>query len=476
MNARDTDDDEVAELRRQNVALNEQVKRRLVRSDRQLSLSRAALGDQLRRVRLLDEYALAASSISDPTEILRLGLELLTKLFAFEQAAAFRVVRGFLVPVAMHAVGGMDGESTKMRGLEPVPVSSPYKHVRALLLAGATDPVVDDDARLLLACVDELYGRVAPPHEHRAALILPLHRRPGELLGVLVARRITRPQPYHEVLPGDDDRDVLDVVGKHLATAVTNVALVDDLRRSYADLGAAQAGLVEKERLAAVGEMSAQIAHEVRNPLGAIFNSVSRLRTVLAPTGESELLLRIVAEEAERLARIVDELLDFARPQVPAASLEGIDAVVRRAVDSARRGAELAEVDVSLWLEAANQEIVLDARMIEQAVVNLVLNAAQAMSGRGVLTVRTLIERTAETSFVRIDVVDAGCGVKAESAGRLFQPFFTTRASGTGLGLAVVKRFVAAHQGEVFFTSNCGAGTTFSIRLPARVPRGDRLR
>jgi len=255
------------------------------------------------------------------------------------------------------------------------------------------------------------------------------------------------------------------LIGHQLAVAVANARLYDDLKRSYGELARTQEELVKRERLAALGELSAVVAHEVRNPLGVIFNSLGSLRKLLRPTGDGAMLLDIVEEEADRLDRIVRDLLDFARPNEPALEPERLDGLLADTIQAAQGDRIPAGVKVELEVPPDLPLVRIDARMIRQVLLNLVLNGMQAMPRGGTLRVRA--ERDpADGRMVRVEFIDQGTGVPPELAPRIFQPFFTTKAAGTGLGLAVVKRFVDAHGGTIHFHSRQGEGTTFILRLP----------
>jgi signal transduction histidine kinase len=242
---------------------------------------------------------------------------------------------------------------------------------------------------------------------------------------------------------------------------VENARLYEDLRRSYAELERAQHRLIQRERLAALGELSAVVAHEVRNPLGVIFNSLGSLRRLVRPTGDAKLLLDIVGEEADRLNRIVGDLLDFARPSTPQLLPERIESVVEEAVGAAL-AQKPAEVEIVRELDPTLPPVPMDARLVRQAVLNVAVNAVQAMPRGGRITLRT--RRAGETVVVEIE--DTGAGIPAEVCARIFEPFFTTKASGTGLGLAVVKRIVEGHGGAVAVRNQPGSGAVFALSFP----------
>ncbi len=232
------------------------------------------------------------------------------------------------------------------------------------------------------------------------------------------------------------------------------------------ELRDAQIALVHRERLAAVGELAAVVAHEVRNPLGVIFNAVAALRRTGAPDAASESLYDILQEEADRLNRIVGDLLDFARPLQPALEPGDVTQFVREALANALSGNP--EVELLEEFERELPLLSLDARMIRQAFVNIAVNAVQAMPNGGSLEVLATREDRDGRAGVQIGFRDHGVGISSEHRARISEPFFTTKAKGTGLGLAVVKRIVQEHQGELRIDSVEKQGTTVSIWLPTQ--------
>jgi signal transduction histidine kinase len=289
----------------------------------------------------------------------------------------------------------------------------------------------------------------------RGYLALPLLVR-DRPIGAIIITDTRGPRRF---TPAEVERAA--AIVNQLAVAVENARLYEDLRRSYADLERAQQQLIQRERLAALGELSAIVAHEVRNPLGVIFNSLGSLRRLLRPAGDAKLLLDIVGEEADRLNRIVGDLLDFARPSTPELRPEPLERVVEEAV-----GAALAQrpagVEVERELDASVPPVPMDARLVRQAVLNVAVNAIQAMPRGGRIVVRT--RRDGDAAVLEIE--DSGAGIPEEVRGRIFEPFFTTKASGTGLGLAVVKRIVEGHGGAVSVAGRPGAGAIFALRFP----------
>lgn len=249
------------------------------------------------------------------------------------------------------------------------------------------------------------------------------------------------------------------------------VASARTLEEHAGRLAATQAELVKRERLAALGELSAVVAHEVRNPLAIMFNALSMLRREPPRpqggdegSGRADTLLGIVEEEAQRLRRLVDELLAFARPQSLHVAPSDVAGLVSSAVDAARH----VDPSASIVSEVASDvpAIECDAELIRGALVNLLSNALHATRHTQPVRVRA----TLEDGHVCVSVADDGTGVPPELVERLFTPFFTTRPTGTGLGLAVVRRVAEAHGGEARLASTGRGGTTFVLRLP--VARG----
>jgi signal transduction histidine kinase len=302
-------------------------------------------------------------------------------------------------------------------------------------------------------------------YKHLAILPLTIE---GKRAGMLTLARIAD-EPY-----GENELYSAEILGVQLASQLERARLYEDatrlyrdLKTSYDELARTQAELVRHERLAALGELAAVMAHEVRNPLGVIYNSLTTLKRLVRLEGDAEMLINIVGEEADRLNRIVGDLMDFVRPYELVKKFTAIEPVVASAVDSAAESVKQANVRVVTEFPAELPPFPVDAHLLKQALVNLIVNAVQAMPKGGLVTVRASTELRGDAAWLRLDVRDQGVGLTPRAAERIFQPFFTTKATGTGLGLAVVKRIIEAHLGEVGAAANeDGVGTTFTVRLP----------
>jgi signal transduction histidine kinase len=243
---------------------------------------------------------------------------------------------------------------------------------------------------------------------------------------------------------------------------------VRDLERANAALGDARESLERAERLATIGRLAAGIAHEVGNPLGAITAYVELARARLDPRHEASDFLGRIGAEATRIDAIVRDLLDFARPSAPV--LEPVDsaAAVEAAVRLARVQARFRDVEVAVDV-APGLRVRADERRLSQVLLNLLLNAADAMGGKGRVQVAVRPAEGAAASRVLLEVRDSGPGIAPEHLSMLFEPFFTTKApgQGAGLGLAVCHGIVASFGGTIAASNAPDGGAVFRLVLPA---------
>ncbi|MFY0582181.1 MASE1 domain-containing protein [Cystobacter fuscus] len=253
--------------------------------------------------------------------------------------------------------------------------------------------------------------------------------------------------------------------------------LNEELRASLEELATTQRELVHRERMAAVGELSASVAHEVRNPLGVIANAVAALTRSAQPDTNSTTwnLLGVMGEEVGRLDLLITGLVDFARPLEPNLLTQPLGPVVEGALESAlSTEPRPSTLQVTRAVDPSLPDIPLDAQLLHRALHNLFLNAVQAMPKGGSLRVEiTHSVKPPGPPHALITITDTGPGIAPEVMQRLFDPFFTTKALGTGLGLPIVRGIVEAHRGQVEVNSTLGQGTTILLRLPLHsTPRG----
>lgn len=220
----------------------------------------------------------------------------------------------------------------------------------------------------------------------------------------------------------------------------------------------------ESEKMAAMGGLAAGIAHEVRNPLGAIKTSAQFLEDKFTPHDELRRFSQLIIREVERLDCLVERLLNFTRPGERDFQYEEINELIDNVVTLATLKVTNANLKIVKEFSPVLPRIFVDAKRLSQAFLNIILNAMDAMSGGGRLTIRTVSET--ENERLRIEFSDTGEGIPPEQINKIFDPFFTTRTKGTGLGLAIVQQIILEHNGTINVQSNPGEGTTISIILP----------
>jgi len=241
-----------------------------------------------------------------------------------------------------------------------------------------------------------------------------------------------------------------------------NEALEDKVRERTEQLVKAQDELVRKEKLSTLGQVAGSVGHELRNPLGVMSNAVYFLQTVLGDADETtKEYLGILKDEIANADRIVGDLLDSVRTKPPQPEAANVKTLLEQTLAKFEIPAN---VSLSLEIPQALPPLLVDARQIQQVFRNLLSNGAEAMPTGGTLEIRA-VENSAENT-ITISVRDTGSGITEEGMARLFQPLFTTKPSGIGLGLMVVKNLTQANGGEVAVQSALGKGTTFSVTLP----------
>jgi signal transduction histidine kinase len=244
----------------------------------------------------------------------------------------------------------------------------------------------------------------------------------------------------------------------------TFAVIIMVLERARSESERLHARLREAERLATAGELAAGMAHEIRNPLSAILNATALLADETRLTGdERAATLAAMRTEARRLNRILSDFLKFARPQEARVApgdirdvLEHVSGLIR---DDRPRAAR---VDVKVAVEPGLPRFAFDRDQLIQVVWNLALNGVEAMNGRG----RLSLEGARHNGAVALAVTDTGPGIPAERRQRVFEPFYSGKPNGTGLGLTIAERIVAAHGGRIEIDSEPGGGTRVTLLFP----------
>jgi two-component system sensor histidine kinase PilS (NtrC family) len=222
--------------------------------------------------------------------------------------------------------------------------------------------------------------------------------------------------------------------------------------------------LRRNERLTALGTLAASVAHEVRNPLAAISGCAELLEDDVSE--EDKRLIRVIRSESARLADIVSELLDYTRPRELVRTNVELGRALVELADSFRADPTNASIELVVTVPKQPVPVELDISQLTQVLWNLVRNGAQAMDGEG----RLEVELEAVDDHVHMHVRDFGNGIEAAAIGKIFEPFYSTKSGGTGIGLALVHRIVEEHGGVIRVKSKVGEGTVFTVKLPRRAP------
>ena len=235
------------------------------------------------------------------------------------------------------------------------------------------------------------------------------------------------------------------------------------------ELEEAQDQLVRTEKLATLGQLAGGVGHELRNPLGAIKNAVYFLNMVLDdPDPDTKETLGILSREVTTSERIISSLLDYARVRSPMRRQVNLNELVRETVT---RIAVPENVEIAFHLGESLPPVVADPDQLVQVFSNIILNGCQAMPDGGEL----VIQSTGDNSrWVEVSVADAGVGISEDVLSKLFEPLFTTKAKGIGLGLPIVKGLVEGHEGVIEVKSQLGVGSTFTVRLPRSAGSAER--
>lgn len=248
-----------------------------------------------------------------------------------------------------------------------------------------------------------------------------------------------------------------------------NEELENKVRERTEQLLAAQDALVRKEKLAMLGQVAGNVGHELRNPLGVMNNAVFFLQTVLPAADDTvKEYLNIIKNEIAVSERIVTDLLDAVHTRAPNPEAVGVRELLEQTLG---RYTIPASVSVQLNIPATLPPLRVDALQIQQALRNLISNAVDAMPDGGTLEIAALENRAAGTISIRVH--DTGTGMAPPVLAQLFQPLFTTKARGIGLGLVVVKNLVQANGGSVHVASEPGKGSVFTVTLPCDSAAGD---
>jgi len=221
---------------------------------------------------------------------------------------------------------------------------------------------------------------------------------------------------------------------------------------------------LQTEKLSALGRMAAGIAHEINNPLAGILLYSSNLIKKVPEGGPLKEGLEVIVQETVRCRTIIQDLLEFSRGKEPQKIPADINDIMEKTLSILENEFRLHHISVEKNLSKKIPDNLLDVNQMQQVFVNLFLNAVEAIQEKGKITVRSCMDPGQKSQ--RVEISDTGCGVPSENISKIFEPFFSTKAKGTGLGLAVSFGIVRNHQGDIKVSSQPGHGTRFTIEIP----------
>jgi two-component system NtrC family sensor kinase len=259
-----------------------------------------------------------------------------------------------------------------------------------------------------------------------------------------------------------DDLELLQFLAGAVAVAAENARLYSELADFARELERSQAQLIQAEKLAATGRLAASLAHEINNPLQAIHNCLHLVVDRPLTEEKKEYYLGLAQAEVERLITLVQRTLEFYRPSQGRPIATQVNRLIENVLALSNKRLEHGRVQVRTQLQPDVTPITAVPDQLTQVFLNLIVNAVEAMPEGGTLTIRS----TLHDSQLAIEVQDTGQGLTPDEVTRIFEPFYTTKAGGTGLGLAVSYGIIQQHGGRIEVQSMPGQGTTFTVLLP----------
>jgi signal transduction histidine kinase len=264
----------------------------------------------------------------------------------------------------------------------------------------------------------------------------------------------------------DEDIQILTMFSTQAGLAIENAILYRNLEEVHQRLKETQTFLVHQEKMAALGELSSTVAHEIRNPLVSIGGFARRLYRSIPEEAPEKRYTQTIMIEVSRLERILSDLLDYTRKESLAFGEVDLREIFEESLSMVSEELNGGEVELTKEYSEGIPKVMGDHRQLIQVFSNLFNNAYEAMKGKGTLSLRVFPVAKNGSTFVRIEVEDTGSGIDPENLHNIFNPFYSTKESGVGLGLPLVYKIIASHQGQIEVDNRPGEGVTFIITLP----------
>jgi two-component system NtrC family sensor kinase len=255
-----------------------------------------------------------------------------------------------------------------------------------------------------------------------------------------------------------EELDFLVSIAEQSAFIIDKAKLIEKHKSQYDQLA------LHTEKMSALGRMAAGIAHEINNPLAGILLYSTNLSKKVPSEDPLKEGMEVISRETIRCKSIIQELLEFSRESEAKKVLGNINDIIEKALSIMENELRLHHISVIKDLSSELQDTLLDPNQMEQVFVNLFLNAIEAIQDQGLITVRSRMYPSQKLE--RAEITDSGCGIPQKDIPKIFEPFFSTKAKGTGLGLAVSYGIVQRHQGKILVSSDSGKGTRFTIEIP----------
>ncbi|MDC1067924.1 ATP-binding protein [Candidatus Kapabacteria bacterium] len=333
----------------------------------------------------------------------------------------------------------------------------------------ATDAVfiVQPDSWSVLEVNDFASTMLGTPKVKLMGSVLPQFRRIFKLLkksnSPIVLSEISLDTPDNKSLMVEVSARFVDYDGQKLIHAIA---------RDVSEQHALTDKMVQADKLVLLGQLSAGVAHEIRNPLAAVNLNLQMLQRKFEDTNPLYNYVRTAMQGVERITRIVEVTLNFSRPNVPEVKPLSLNSTIQSSLELTRSSLKRKDIKLEIEFDENLTVVPADFKQMQQVFINLITNAADAIETKGIIRLKTYIEKSTkinEGEYVVAEVSDDGIGMSPEDMKKIFNPFFTRKPEGTGLGLPITQRILHNHNGVIDVESKVGNGTIFYVKLPIPV-------
>lgn len=397
-------------------------------------------------LKLIHESSQQIVSVLDGPRLNDRIVETFRNAFNLERVVLFLPELADSGPFIQKAQCGNGGPDLLNRRIQREDFLAVCLHQRQCTLAAGVGGTPSEDLTLIYALrqLAELGGEACIPFLGK-----------GKLTGFCVVGRKKDGAPFSEA-----DVTLLSILAGYSAVAIENARLFENVKKM-------KMSLRRSDRLASLGTLTAGLAHEIRNPLVSVHTFLQLLPERYDDEEFRTQFHALACDEIARLNMLMEELLAFAKPSEPNLRLTNLNETVDKMLILVGSQCKKKGIEVTRDFSDNVPDVVMDREQLKQVLMNLFLNAVQAMPAGGTLEVRTVsLASSGKTDFVQIEVKDTGVGIQEKNIGNLFNPFFTTKEQGTGLGLAIAHQIIREHRGFIDVESKEGCGASFFITLP----------